>query len=451
MAKKPSDKTVLPGLLLQNPAPVEIDSQGVKNRVQEQTTRIMDIFRRLLPSNYVAQVPGPAYDLNFQAIAERIATFQLSAQEMYADSVYDYTRPEFMYQILGHLVFPDAQTDGYPRLEGDLTFREFLIEMVKLILRGSGADVVQEGIELLTDATVQVFEKAVEARKIEGCAWDWSEQHVFEINVSQDGRTILYFDVGDVDPTADSTEVVLSDWPQNPFTLLDNAKLVIRALKAAHALFEYRHLFKESFENLFEATNTISWSNYYYEDLRRYWYGARAITGTAGETLTDRSLLRDITRDFSSVAPGAWLHILTGPNSSGAFLTDEGYVGHYRVKQVHTFMGGDDSTPRAYTTDGGLSGTATISGVFLTDTSQDWTTAAEGELITILAGPNVGVYRMDQALSPIKIRVSPSIIQIERRMAQSVGGQEYEVMVDRLGVQEPRVVLQEDQSEVFYL
>ena len=75
----PTDKNLLPGLLAQNPSLWEKDSQDHKRKVQEQVERVMTVFRQLIPSNYVSNVPGPFYMTQFQSAAEQIADFQITA------------------------------------------------------------------------------------------------------------------------------------------------------------------------------------------------------------------------------------------------------------------------------------------------------------------------------------------------------------------------------------
>ena len=185
MTDQPVEKTLLPALVQQNPAPFTQDSQDRKDAVRSQVDRIMGVFLQLLPSNYVSQVMGPHYTLQFQAAAERIADFQITAQEVFADSDFDYTRSEVLYQIIGSLVFPDAATDGYPNIDGDITYRTFLKRMVALLLQGATKLTVEQGIALLTDATVTVIEKGVEARKLKGTsAWGVDDQFTFEVDVT---------------------------------------------------------------------------------------------------------------------------------------------------------------------------------------------------------------------------------------------------------------------------
>ena len=458
--RKPVDKTLLPTLLEQNPAPVEKPSQDRIDKIRTQVDHIMEVFLQVLPSNYVSQVQGPIYTMQFQAAAEQIAAIQIAAQESFADTVYDYTRSEFLYKILGALVFPDAQQQGYPEISGDITYRQFLKQMVILLLQGATKDSIKDGVELLTDATVEVIERAVAARLLEGgrSAWTEDDQHTFEINVSNFLETIAE----DAESGLPSVEHDLYGFPEDPFRLQKNVTLVLRALKPAHTLYDYRHLFKDAFGDLF--TDTYSWEmdNYYYQDFRRFWLGAEKITGTAGETLTDRSLFQDTSRDFTSISAGATLQVLTGPNSQVVSLTDEGHVGQYRVREVLTFPVGADTTARVYTTSGGLTGSATVEEDVLVDVSQDWSQAAEGEVLTLATGPNAGTYRLKTVLGPsggpvgeatgpgTRVRVAPCLLRIERRMAVVATGQGYEVTVDRLGVQQPQTVVGEDVS-VFFL
>ena len=437
------DKTVFPGLLPQNPAPFGKDSQARKTQMRAQVDRIMAAFLQVLPSNYVSQITGPHYTIQFQAVAERIAEFQITAQEIFADSGYDYTRSEVLYQIIGALVFPDAGlragTSDWPEINGDLTYREFLQRMVDLLLAGATKATITSGVELLTDGVVQVIERSVAARTTPGSAWDWADQHTFEISVTE-SRTI----------TVGGVEITLEDFPEDPVTFVNNLNIVMRALKPAHTLYAFRFLFTENFAPFFSDSMTWNLETYHYQDWRRYCLGSKQITGTEGETLNDRSLFSDPTRDFLKVLPGANLFVASGPNSS---VGGRGQIGHYRVEEVRAFPVGDDATARAYTTVSGLSGTVTVSGDTLTDASQNWAQAPEGDILTISEGPNAGRYRLktlvglsggpvgtvDSTLySFTQVRVARSILRIWARMPVARTDQSYTVQVDRLGVQVPR-------------
>jgi len=459
VADKPSDKDLIPWLDPQNPSPVGVDSQNKKNCVQEQTDKIMEIFRQLIPSNYASQVQGPWYTMQFQAAAEQIAKIQCTAQEVLADGFWEYTRPEFLYQILGLLVFPDALTDGTPTIPGDISYRDFLRNMVRLLLGGSTKANVTAGLQLLTDATVEVIERGIEARKLgPSCAWGLDDLFTFEVNVEGVPKVVGRAEVG----LPGTGTVELGRFPADLFTLQTNVLLVLKALKPAHTLYDYRNLFRDNFDQLFTDTPAYDLRTYYYDDLRTYCLGRESVTGTGGITLTDKSLFTDPTRDFSSILPGAELVVLTGPNSTTASPADAGYVGHYRVVDILVFPVGDDATLRGYTTSPtGLTGFASVSGDEITDTGQNWALAEEGEQLTFLTGPNAGTYRLKtlvgsyggplgKALGPATIvRAAPSMLRVRYYMASAATGQEYTVGVDRLGVQVPHAVTGEDASMYF--
>ena len=99
----------------------------------------------MLPSNYVSQVRGPFYTLQFQSVAEQIAKIQLSAQEVLADNDFDFTRSEFLYQIMGILVNPNYENDTF-RFDTDLELRDFLRRMIILLLNGSRKATIQQGL-----------------------------------------------------------------------------------------------------------------------------------------------------------------------------------------------------------------------------------------------------------------------------------------------------------------
>ena len=516
---------ILPGMLVQNPAPFTAVGQDRKTAVQSQVDRIVASLMQVLPSNYVSQVKGPFYTMQFQAIAETIADFQITAQEAFADSSYDFTRPEVLFQILGSLVFPDANsTNGWPTIDGDVSYRTFLQRMVVLLLQGATKNSVQGGIEALTTASVEVIERAVAARQLKGgsSAWGPGDQFTFEVNVSDSrsftvtgeshylsdyafpleqlridptsvriwstDRVTEYYgpysygvtrdwtlipEDGSVHLTVELTQdstlslgmTVLVDYswsidkfPDNPFTLQNNVQIVMRALKPAHTIYDYRHLFRETFSPLIQDATVTQWnmSWFKYEDLRRYWLGVHAITGTAGITLTDRSLFSDTTRNFSAVVPGSVLTILSGVNK-----------GDYRVDDIRVFPVGDDSTPRPYTTfPTGLSGYVTVTGTAVTDidSSHDFGSVVEDETLTIASGPNAGVYRMESLLglnggvighfTPISQHLSAglsfSLLRVKGWMPQVATGQGYSITVDRLGVQDPHFEDHEDASAFFF-
>lgn len=427
-----SDK-LFPNSHPQNPAPVEEPGLEGQKALRAQVENVMTSFKTLLADTYSSEVPGPNYYLQFEAFAEQIARIQLGAQEAFSDSDFDFTRSEFLFQILGALIFPNGDAEGIPDINGDVTYRDFLKQMILLLLEGSKKVTLEQGVALLTNGNIQIIEKALASRNDPGSAWGFDEQFEFEINVSDPD--------GDAFPDG-----------QDPLTLQENIRLVMQALKPAHTVYQLRYLFLETFEQIFEAEESWESQNRYYEDVRKYCYGTKSLNGTTGETLANRFLFRDLNRDFSRLSENYMLTITAGANT-----------GVYRIQSVFALYA-DDATPRAYTTTpSGLTGTATVEGDTLTDASQDWSQAVEGEILTFAEGPNAGSYRLQETLSycgdlvgqakeaATSVRVAPTLLRLYRRMPVSTTGQTYSGDVDRLGVKIPRTVTAEDVSSQFFL
>lgn len=456
----------------QNPAPVSTTGQQGSRSLRDITNSILRTFQQVLPSNYVAEIPGPYYVLQYQALAEQLAKIQLELEDVGTESDIDFARPEFLWQMIGTLVFPDTRKEprGIPEVDGDLTYREFLRRMILLLLQGATEDVVEEGLELLSEAVITVLSK-VDFATDPNTAWGFGEQHEFEINVLC--RTIF--------TNPETGELITGElgtgFPEDPFQVFRNNQRVLRALKPAKALYEYRHLFLDAFGSLFTAQPMIDLDPWYYEDFRKFCCGMKEINGDEGTTLAGRQLFQDVTLDFRSVCPGATLEVLEGVNSSpnsGGF--DGATYGRYRVAGLQLLISGADGEttdgvfeliPRPYTTSPtGLSGSATADadGV-LEDLNQDFSNAVEDEILTFLEGPNAGDYRLDTLLGNnggsigqvpagslvTSVRVAPSILQIATRMPQEATGQIYRVTVERLGVRTPFTVLGEDASAQFYI
>ena len=210
--------------------------------------------------------------------------------------------------------------------------------------------------------------------------------------------------------------------------------------------------FWEMFGNIFSDTFTMDMDYSHYEDVRKFCEGAKQITGV-GNTLVDRSLFTDSTKNFRNVPVGATLYISNGDN-----------LGSYTVEEVLCLPIGSDSTPRNYTTSNGLNGTLIVlSNNTVEDSTQDFSSCDENTTITILDGGNQGTYRMEFLLGSnggavgfssgisTKVKLGFSTLRLTQRMKKSLNNQNYKVSVDRLGVREPISVQGQDISSLFYL
>jgi hypothetical protein len=424
-----TDKPI-PYTLAQNPAPNPANQgQEYQSDKSALVQRIMAAFRSVLPSNYVAATNGPWYSLQFQAMAEQLAEIQINASELSTDCDWDFTRSDFLWDLLGGLVFPNT-SNGIPNINGDVDYRTFLRKMVELLLQGATKSSIQGGIEALNpNVTAYVLERYLQTppRDPNG-AYTIADQFALDILI----------DAG-------------NQFPDNPATLQANIDLVLRALKPAHVICSYSTLFRDDFPTPEDSAFSWDIEPYYYDDDRKYCLGAKEISSDNGSFLARRDYFSDPSVSFSSIPSGAILMVGTS---------------QYRVRHTRSLLTGADAIARAYTTSpSGLSGMVTaLNATDLYDAAQDWGNAVEGETITILTGPNSGaVYRLEtvlgsdggplgeSGLSGNRVRLAPTILVLNQRAPAAASGLTYKVTVDRLGQQPVREVLAEDVTIQFWL
>lgn len=482
----------------QNPAPFDQEGQVDESRVRALADQIVRVFLNSLPSNYVSQTKGPFYAQQFQAAAEELARIQVAAEDAYEDVDFDFTRSEVLWQFLASLVFPDADKYGLPDLDGDITYREFLKKMVTLLLKGSKTITLLQGVEALTDAEVSILDKS-EFIGLPGVGWTLNDRFTFEVNVSKHRRTTVWDDTtasdydhyhtvsinaagegkttgtvwtGATGPAhtheitgflpevvsatglGSHTHDLLSSFPDLPIELERNVGLVLRALRPAHTLYEYRNLFRETYRQVFTDDDTRhDLDSYYYEDLRKYCTGIKAVGSTAGTVLSDRYTLND-TVSFRAVRPGAPLVVLNGSDV---------VIGRYQVREVLAFPFGDDPVARPYTTaPSGVTGTATVVGGAIVDPARDWAVdVVPGEVLTFTSGPNLGDYVLETVLGSgggalgtatgpgTSVVPAPCFVRVAPRFP-AAGSVSYSIEVDRLGVRTPIQVTNENVAPQFY-
>ena len=429
----------IPYTVAQNPAPNPLTGQGVVDERAQLVIDILENFRRVLPSNWVSQTNGPWYTLQFQAMAEQLADVQITSSEILKDSTWDFTRPDFLWQVLGSFVFPGAEDkSGIPQIDGDVPYRRFLQRMVEFLLLGATKASMTGGIEALDqNLVVQILERYLQTppRDPSG-AYTLKDQFTVDVLI----------------------ETVGGGFPSDPIQTQRNAELVLAALKPAHVLYTYSYLFRDAFTKIADDAGGFSFDldQYHYDDLRKYCLGVRGVSGDNGSTLSNRRYFSDPDVSFLNIREGAELRVISGSNR-----------GSYRVTGKMYLLSGEDSTARSFSigTTPAIVGTLVALNerdLYLTPTP-NWSLIPLDSKIQILSGPNAGVYRLDTVLgnrggplgtpgiSGPRVRVSPSILVVKERMPLIATGQSYEVGVDRLGVQAPQAVTGEDCSLQFVL
>jgi hypothetical protein len=188
-------------------------------------------------------------------MAVELARIRLTLEEVRTDTEFRQTRTEFLYQNLTSLLFP--QKDGAPDLgKGDVDFRDFLVEVIKIYFRGSVPEAMVSAVELVTSGKVEVREAYREARD-PGSGFDISDQFAFLVDVILD--------------SPGSTDVFLAD---------QNIRILLNIIRPAHTLYRLKFILKDEYvgnqDPDTEQTNkvldsfTFALSNYGYEDFRRF-------------------------------------------------------------------------------------------------------------------------------------------------------------------------------------
>ena len=476
---------------VQNPAQTKTETSTWFARRDQLVETILDVFADALPSNYASHVRGPFYSHMFRVMAEGLAEIQLEAELIVEESIdLGLVRSDFIYQLLGKLVFPNTNKADL-LIDGDVSMRTFLQSMVDLLLEGARKDPIQTAANLLGDASVEIVPKS--DHQSATSAWGLGDQFEFEVNViahkstegdSQDhwhrvlvdsqgdGRTI-----GTFFNRAERMEVHTHDvrgfavqrytegtgqshdhqcfqrFPEDPFILQHNIQLVLAALKPAHTLYEYRHLFVEGFGELFQDDFIMEHESWRYEDLRKNWRGNKALRGNGDTGSSDRSLLIDSDQDFSRVPPYAVVRIAEGANE-----------GTYQAVEALPLPVMSDGVARPYyTSPSGVSGDATVTNGEVEDTEADFSVLVSGEKLVFTEGPNTGTYRVASLLGshggPVgktegpatRLRLAHSLLRMRPRMTYVVEEQSYQVGLDRLGESEPTFVVGEDSTSQFIL
>jgi len=162
------------------------------------------------------------------------------------------TRSEFLYSIIGYLVFLNNRL---PPLEfSDEEFRRFLLSLIKIYFQGSVPASIKDAVGLFVTEDFQVLENFLLTR--EGASGlDISDQFGFQINVETSGT-----------------------FPPGLFDLQTSIRIVLDIIRPAHTLFRIRFIFRNDYkpnDPLDKILDAMRWrlSNYYYEDLRSYWEG----------------------------------------------------------------------------------------------------------------------------------------------------------------------------------
>lgn len=223
-------------------------------RVLRRAQTIFTTLLNLLPSNYISAVQGPNYTNELKAVAVELAKIELALEDVDLDRDYTRTRSEFLYSMIGYLVFLNNRL---PPLEfNDEEFRTFLLNLIRIYFQGSIPASIKDAVGLFITDDFQILENFLLVR--EGASGlDISDQFGFQINVETTGT-----------------------FPPGLFDLEASIRIILDIIRPAHTLFQIRFIFRDDYrpnDPINKILDSMKWklSNYYYEDLRSYWSGIK--------------------------------------------------------------------------------------------------------------------------------------------------------------------------------
>jgi hypothetical protein len=234
-------------------------------RLSSESDIVFRILLSLLSSYFQTTIDGPNYARQLKAVAVELSRVRLMLEDIKQDTDFATTRTEFLYQTVTSVLFP--KPSGAPDLrKGDVDFREFLREIVKIYFAGSVPDSIKKAVELVTGGIVVVRENFEEARR-PGSGFDISDQFGFTIDV-------LLENPGQID-------VFLAE---------RNIRILLAIIRPAHTLYTLKFILQDLYEgpgpkpqdpgsnvqtNKVKESFVYSLSQYGYEDFRRFVEGVR--------------------------------------------------------------------------------------------------------------------------------------------------------------------------------
>lgn len=234
------------------------EGEEYRNRLDLEARTNFNIFLSLLSSYWQSSVEGPNYTRELKAMSIALAQLRLALEEVRADTAYDQTRADFLYQTVTSVLFPKEAPDSGL---GDLDFRDFLNQIIKIYFQGSIPLSMKQAVELFTGPGV-IIREAFKESENPASGLDISDQFSFA------------FDVILTAPGA--VDVISAD---------RNIKIVLGIIRPAHTLYKIKYILQDAYggqqsaSNPHKITDTFSFvlSNYGYEDFRRNVAGVAGI------------------------------------------------------------------------------------------------------------------------------------------------------------------------------
>jgi len=140
------------------------DSKSFRIEQSAIADSVLQILLGFLASNYGADIPSTEYSLYLKTLSEESARLRIRLENIRKDAQYTLTRPEFLRQNISYLLYTD---DKFPKSDwSDEKFRNFLLSIIKVYLKGSKKEAIEEGAKLVTDLeNLKIYENFLDTRK----------------------------------------------------------------------------------------------------------------------------------------------------------------------------------------------------------------------------------------------------------------------------------------------
>lgn len=245
-------------------------------RLVQRAQVIFSTLLDLLPSNWISAVQGPNYTVELKAVALEIARLELALEAVNYDIDFTSTRTEFLYSIIGYLVFANGRL---PKMVfDDEDFRKFLLSVISIYFKGSIPNAIEAAVELFVSGGIQVNENFLAIRK-GASGLDISDQFGFTIDIPCEGG-----------------------FPPSIFDMDATLRQLIDIIRPAHTLYRIRYVFREEYlpnSPLNRILDTMHWkmADYHYDDIRSFWAGIRD-RDRLGKKVGQQVLSEDHSGDF---------------------------------------------------------------------------------------------------------------------------------------------------------
>ncbi len=254
---------------------VERRGKEYRLRLLQRAQTIFSALLNLLPSNYISAVQGPNYTQELKAVAVELAKIELALEDVDLDMSFEHTRSEFLYSIIGYLVFLNGRL---PALEyDDNEFRTFLLNLIRIYFQGSIPSAIREAADLFLSEDFDVLENFL-LERAGASGLDISDQFGFQINV-----------------------VTTGTFPADVLQVQSSIRTILDIIRPAHTLFTIRYIFEDEYnpnDPTGRVLDEMRWkmASYYYEDYRSYWVGIRNVDRLGkktNQTVTDEDHSQD--------------------------------------------------------------------------------------------------------------------------------------------------------------